>query len=72
MRNSVKDRGNAQSSCAAHFIESHLDKVRADVIRFAKYVFTSQEWNYKRGLRFKNRIGEGRSSNTSTRTLRLW
>jgi len=25
MKNSVKDRGNAQSSCAGHFIESHLD-----------------------------------------------
>ena len=24
MKNSVKDRGNAQSSCAGHFIESHL------------------------------------------------
>ena len=26
MKNSVKDRGNAQSSCAGHFIESHLGK----------------------------------------------
>jgi len=26
MRNSVKDRMNAQTSCAGHFIESHLDK----------------------------------------------
>lgn len=25
MKNSVKDRGNAQTSCAGHFIESHLD-----------------------------------------------
>uniref|UniRef100_A0A7S1ZBT7 Cytosol aminopeptidase domain-containing protein n=1 Tax=Trieres chinensis TaxID=1514140 RepID=A0A7S1ZBT7_TRICV len=25
MKNSVKDRGNAQSSCAGHFIEAHLD-----------------------------------------------
>eukprot|EP00956_Cyclotella_meneghiniana_P029104 scaffold69471_cov43-Cyclotella_meneghiniana.AAC.1 len=25
MKNSVKDRGNAQSSCAGHFIESHID-----------------------------------------------
>lgn len=25
MKNSVKDRGNAQASCAGHFIESHLD-----------------------------------------------
>mmetsp|Transcript_23394 Transcript_23394/g.35567 ORF Transcript_23394/g.35567 Transcript_23394/m.35567 type:complete len:551 (-) Transcript_23394:102-1754(-) len=25
MKNSVKDRGNAQSSCAGHFIETHLD-----------------------------------------------
>ena len=25
MKNSVKDRSNAQSSCAGHFIESHLD-----------------------------------------------
>ena len=24
MKNSVKDRGNAQASCAGHFIESHL------------------------------------------------
>ena len=24
MKNSVKDRGNAQTSCAGHFIESHL------------------------------------------------
>jgi len=26
MKNSVKDRGNAQASCAGHFIESHLSK----------------------------------------------
>ena len=26
MRNSVKDRGNAQSSCAGHFIEAHLEE----------------------------------------------
>lgn len=26
MKNSVKDRNNAQTSCAGHFIESHLDK----------------------------------------------
>lgn len=26
MKNSVKDRSNAQTSCAGHFIESHLDK----------------------------------------------
>lgn len=26
MKNSVKDRGNAQSSCAGHFIEAHLAK----------------------------------------------
>eukprot|EP00542_Grammatophora_oceanica_P022032 CAMPEP_0194033306 /NCGR_PEP_ID=MMETSP0009_2-20130614/6054_1 /TAXON_ID=210454 /ORGANISM="Grammatophora oceanica, Strain CCMP 410" /LENGTH=447 /DNA_ID=CAMNT_0038673985 /DNA_START=11 /DNA_END=1354 /DNA_ORIENTATION=- len=26
MKNSVKDRTNAQASCAGHFIESHLDK----------------------------------------------
>ena len=26
MKNSVKDRGNAQSSCAGHFVESHLDE----------------------------------------------
>jgi probable aminopeptidase NPEPL1 len=26
MKNSVKDRNNAQSSCAGHFIESHLSK----------------------------------------------
>ncbi|KAI8907409.1 cytosol aminopeptidase family, catalytic domain-containing protein [Gorgonomyces haynaldii] len=26
MKNSVKDRMNAQSSCAGHFVESHLDK----------------------------------------------
>lgn len=26
MKNSVKDRGNAQSSCAAYFVFSHLDK----------------------------------------------
>lgn len=26
MKNSVKDRGNAQSSCAGHFIESHIDE----------------------------------------------
>ncbi|GKY95744.1 hypothetical protein MPSEU_000535200 [Mayamaea pseudoterrestris] len=26
MKNSVKDRGNAQSSCAGHFVESHLNK----------------------------------------------
>ena len=26
MKNSVKDRGNAQSSCAGHFIEAHLDE----------------------------------------------
>lgn len=26
MKNSVKDRGNAQCSCAGHFIESHLDE----------------------------------------------
>jgi len=26
MKNSVKDRGNAQASCAGHFIESHLHK----------------------------------------------
>eukprot|EP00531_Pseudo-nitzschia_arenysensis_P003845 CAMPEP_0116151396 /NCGR_PEP_ID=MMETSP0329-20121206/20073_1 /TAXON_ID=697910 /ORGANISM="Pseudo-nitzschia arenysensis, Strain B593" /LENGTH=507 /DNA_ID=CAMNT_0003648003 /DNA_START=266 /DNA_END=1792 /DNA_ORIENTATION=- len=26
MKNSVKDRGNAQTSCAGHFIESHLDE----------------------------------------------
>lgn len=25
MKNSVKDRGNAQASCAGHFIEAHLD-----------------------------------------------
>jgi probable aminopeptidase NPEPL1 len=25
MKNSVKDRGNAQASCAGHFIESHID-----------------------------------------------
>mmetsp|Transcript_3946 Transcript_3946/g.10889 ORF Transcript_3946/g.10889 Transcript_3946/m.10889 type:complete len:598 (-) Transcript_3946:105-1898(-) len=25
MKNSVKDRGNAQTSCAGHFIEDHLD-----------------------------------------------
>mmetsp|Transcript_20427 Transcript_20427/g.23686 ORF Transcript_20427/g.23686 Transcript_20427/m.23686 type:complete len:582 (-) Transcript_20427:19-1764(-) len=25
MKNSVKDRGNAQTSCAGHFIESHID-----------------------------------------------
>jgi probable aminopeptidase NPEPL1 len=25
MKNSVKDRSNAQSSCAGHFVESHLD-----------------------------------------------
>ena len=25
MKNSVKDRGNAQTSCAGHFIESHVD-----------------------------------------------
>lgn len=25
MKNSVKDRSNAQSSCAGHFIESHID-----------------------------------------------
>jgi len=25
MKNSVKDRGNAQSSCAGHFIEAHID-----------------------------------------------
>ena len=25
MKNSVKDRSNAQTSCAGHFIESHLD-----------------------------------------------
>lgn len=25
MKNSVKDRGNAQCSCAGHFIESHID-----------------------------------------------
>lgn len=27
MKNSVKDRGNAQTSCAGHFIESHLDEL---------------------------------------------
>mmetsp|Transcript_31337 Transcript_31337/g.78845 ORF Transcript_31337/g.78845 Transcript_31337/m.78845 type:complete len:506 (+) Transcript_31337:144-1661(+) len=27
MKNSVKDRGNAQASCAGHFIESHLPKM---------------------------------------------
>ena len=26
MKNSVKDRGNAQTSCAGHFIEAHLDE----------------------------------------------
>ena len=26
MKNSVKDRSNAQTSCAGHFIESHLDE----------------------------------------------
>ena len=26
MKNSVKDRMNAQASCAGHFIESHIDK----------------------------------------------
>jgi probable aminopeptidase NPEPL1 len=26
MKNSVKDRSNAQASCAGHFIESHLDE----------------------------------------------
>ena len=26
MKNSVKDRSNAQTSCAGHFIEAHLDK----------------------------------------------
>lgn len=26
MKNSVKDRGNAQSSCAGHFVEAHLDE----------------------------------------------
>jgi probable aminopeptidase NPEPL1 len=26
MKNSVKDRNNAQSSCAGHFIESHLSE----------------------------------------------
>lgn len=26
MKNSVKDRSNAQTSCAGHFIESHLDQ----------------------------------------------
>ena len=26
MKNSVKDRSNAQASCAGHFIESHIDK----------------------------------------------
>lgn len=26
MKNSVKDRGNAQASCAGHFIESHIDE----------------------------------------------
>lgn len=26
MKNSVKDRSNAQCSCAGHFIESHLDE----------------------------------------------
>ena len=26
MRNSVKDRSNAQSSCAGHFIEAHLEE----------------------------------------------
>jgi len=26
MKNSVKDRGNAQCSCAGHFIESHIDE----------------------------------------------
>jgi hypothetical protein len=25
MKNSVKDRSNAQCSCAGHFIESHID-----------------------------------------------
>jgi probable aminopeptidase NPEPL1 len=25
MKNSVKDRGNAQASCAGHFIEAHLN-----------------------------------------------
>lgn len=25
MKNSVKDRSNAQTSCAGHFIESHLN-----------------------------------------------
>ena len=26
MKNSVKDRANAQTSCAGHFIESHLNE----------------------------------------------
>ena len=25
MKNSVKDRSNAQCSCAGHFIENHID-----------------------------------------------
>ena len=25
MKNSVKDRSNAQASCAGHFVEAHLD-----------------------------------------------
>lgn len=35
MKNSVKDRSNAQCSCAGHFIESHID---------SKYVERGGEW----------------------------
>jgi len=35
MKNSVKDRSNAQCSCAGHFIESHIDP---------KYIARSGGW----------------------------
>ena len=43
MKNSVKDRSNAQCSCAGHFIESHIDpnyngkKINFDITLFSLF-----------------------------------
>lgn len=49
MRNSVKNRANAQSSCAAQFLWSHID--RADV-RWAHIDLAGPAWQGERGTGF--------------------
>jgi len=46
MKNSVKDRGNAQSSCAGHFIESHISsEYEGDWV-------SSQQFKYSTAINF--------------------